>query len=308
MNAIPSFNRPSTGTGSASPDLLNLLRTVDQNIPPEIRERLMSRLDRMLSYTPKVAFLGKTGAGKSSLCNALFGQKICPVSDVESCTREPQELMARLGRSTGIALLDVPGVGENDERDTEYRALYDSLLPEVDVILWVIKADDRALAVDMDVYAQCVAPHVSQGKPLLLVLNQADAISPQREWDRVRCQPGPTQTANLLRKAEVVARQFGLHQSQVVAVSAEEGYGLGNLVERMVERLPDEHKASLVTRVAPQHRSENLVHETRSAVRRVVEGAMKGAAVGAAAGARFGWMGAAAGAVLGGIGGFLGLW
>lgn len=75
-----------------------------------------------MSYEPKIGIFGKTGVGKSSLCNALFGKDICSISDVEACTRNPQEVFLGMGQK-GIKLLDVPGVGENSERVKEYAQL-----------------------------------------------------------------------------------------------------------------------------------------------------------------------------------------
>jgi hypothetical protein len=40
---------------------------------------------------------GKTGAGKSSLCNALFAGEVSPVSDVAACTREPLRFRLQVG-------------------------------------------------------------------------------------------------------------------------------------------------------------------------------------------------------------------
>ncbi|WP_432652243.1 GTPase [Providencia rettgeri] len=34
--------------------------------------------------------MGKTGVGKSSLCNALFQSTLCPISAVSGCTRSEQ--------------------------------------------------------------------------------------------------------------------------------------------------------------------------------------------------------------------------
>ncbi|MBW6101324.1 hypothetical protein HTY54_20665 [Escherichia coli] len=40
--------------------------------------------------------------------------------------------------------LTCPGVGESRDRDAEYEALYRDILLELDSVLWLIKADDRA--------------------------------------------------------------------------------------------------------------------------------------------------------------------
>ncbi len=41
-----------------------------------------------VSHEPVIGIMGKSGAGKSSLCNALFQGEVTPVSDVHAGTRE----------------------------------------------------------------------------------------------------------------------------------------------------------------------------------------------------------------------------
>lgn len=40
-----------------------------------------------------------------------------------------------------MIITDLPGVGESRDRDAEYEALYRDILPELDLVLWLIKAD-----------------------------------------------------------------------------------------------------------------------------------------------------------------------
>lgn len=88
------------------------LRQRGINLSEEDCKRITEKINQVLSYEPRVGFFGKTGAGKSSLCNALFGQDIAPISDVEACTRNTQEILLGIGKK-GIKLIDVPGVGES---------------------------------------------------------------------------------------------------------------------------------------------------------------------------------------------------
>ncbi|MEV9454953.1 GTPase, partial [Klebsiella pneumoniae] len=95
--------------------------------------------------------------------------KVSAVSDVNACTRDILRFRLRSGRHS-LVIVDLPGVGENGQRDHEYRALYRRMLPELDLVLWVIKADDRALSVDEHFWHGVMQPYQQQ---VLFVLNQA---------------------------------------------------------------------------------------------------------------------------------------
>ncbi len=48
-----------------------------------------------------------------------------------------------------MTLVDLPGIGETPQHDQEYRELYRQLLPELDLIIWILRADERAYAADI---------------------------------------------------------------------------------------------------------------------------------------------------------------
>jgi len=218
-------------------------------IPPEQREAIEARLNEILTYVPKVGVFGKTGVGKSSLCNALFGQDICVISDVESCTRDPQEVLLNIG-GKGIKLVDLPGIGENEARNAEYAMLYNSFLPELDLVLWVIKGDDRAFSTDSEFYENIVKPYVNEQKlPFFFVVNQVDKIEPFREWDISAHKPGINQSANIDKKIEAVGRAFKYPKKNVIAISANEKYGLVDLVDTIAYALPKEKRMGFAREV-----------------------------------------------------------
>ncbi|MRW85344.1 GTP-binding protein [Pseudoduganella sp. FT26W] len=289
-------------------NILELLQELDSGFTDEQKKRIEKKIDEMLSYTPRIGVFGKTGVGKSSLCNALFGEDICEVSDVEACTRSAQDVILKMGKGKGITLIDVPGVGEDQQRDEEYSALYQKLLPELDAVLWVLKADDRANSVDLDFYNNVVKPQLQQGKPFIVVLNQVDKIEPFREWDEAARRPGPKQASNIDAKISVVAANFGLKKSQIMAVSAEEKFGLSGLVDEIIFSLPDEKKLAVAREVAAENLSSAARAEVKESTTKVIGRVISGATKGAAIGAKFGVPGALVGGVIGGIGGFFGLW
>ena len=85
-------------------------------LPENIRESIYRRINDVIGYEPVIGIMGKTGAGKSSLCNAIFKGDVCAVSYVEACTRETQEIRIQFGKRS-FRLIDIPGVGESAERD-----------------------------------------------------------------------------------------------------------------------------------------------------------------------------------------------
>ncbi|VDY90452.1 putative GTP-binding protein [Escherichia coli] len=118
-----------------------------------------------------------------------------------------------------MVITDLPGVGESQDRDAEYEALYRDILPELDLVLWLIKADDRALSVD-EYFWRHILHRGHQW--VLFVVMQADKTEPCHEWDMAGIQPSPAQAQNIREKTEAVFRLFRpVHP--VVAVSARTG-------------------------------------------------------------------------------------
>lgn len=248
---------------SDTSEVLNRLRENDiEGLTSDHIEQVLAKANEIVGYKPRVGILGKTGVGKSSLCNAIFGEEIAEVSDVDACTREPEEFLLSLDEESQITLVDVPGVGENRERDIEYANLYKKLLPKLDLVIWVLKADDRAYSTEETFYEDVVSPGLGNS-PFLIALNQVDKIKPLREWNLEMNRPGPNQHENITKKVSSVSDTFGVPSSDVVPISSSEGYGLVDLVYRVVFRLPDEKKFAFERKVSRKHSSEETKEEAR---------------------------------------------
>lgn len=204
---------------------------------------LREAIDQHVRYPAVVGVLGKRGAGKSSLCNALLGEEIAEVSEVHAGTLSPQELTVVYRQGKGLSLIDMPGIGAAE--DTQYleAPFYRDLLPECDLLLWLIKSDDRALGIDAQVYTELVRPFAEQaGVPVLCVISQADKIAPCQEWDWDLQQPGPAQWQNLQDKVSQLRRQFDLAALPICPVSVNSPYGLLQLLEVILRSLPHQRR------------------------------------------------------------------
>ncbi|AJJ11951.1 dynamin family protein [Yersinia rohdei] len=237
---------------------LNAIEKPLASLPPTICNHILKRLRSLMQYEPVIGIMGKTGAGKSSLCNALFQGEVTPVSDVNACTRDVLRLRLSSGDHS-LILVDLPGVGESEQRDEEYEYLYRKVLPDLDLILWVIKADDRAFSVDERFYRRVMSDHQQR---VLFVVNQADKIEPCHEWNASSNAPSPLQLTNIVTKLDSI-RQLFSPSHPVCAVSVRTEWNLPSMVETMMCCLPDRATSPLATQLHGRLCSEPVKKQAR---------------------------------------------
>jgi hypothetical protein len=211
------------------------------------------------------ALAGGTGAGKSSLLNALAAQEVSRPGATRPVTAEPvawvpADAAAELGpllrwvgvdrvvshhdpRFTDLCLLDLP---DYDSVEARHRATVDQVLPRVDAVCWVLdpeKYNDRVLHED---YLQPLAHHADRA---VFVVNRRDVIGDDRQVAAL--------TADLRRRLEA----DGISGRPVFVVSADppDGQGHGELEELrawLSERL--QAKAVVTERLAAECRQRGV--------------------------------------------------
>jgi GTP-binding protein Era len=165
-----------------------------------------------------VSLIGRPNAGKSTLLNALVGQKVAIVADKPQTTRTAIQGVVTLPEAQ-IVFVDTPGIHKADSQLN--KRLMDTVrnsLEERDLLLFV--ADAARKVGEEDRRAVDVARRI--GTPVILVLNKVDLLKDK---------------AALLPLIEEYKAFYEF--ADFVPVSAVKKIGLDDLRRVILERLPE---------------------------------------------------------------------
>ena len=164
-----------------------------------------------------VTVVGRPNVGKSTLVNALVGQKVAIVSNKPQTTRN--RILAVLNRPEGqIVLFDTPGL--HKPMHALNRRMVEAAtksLGQVDLVLWVVDAKEGYTPADR--YVRDLLGKTR--RPVILVVNKIDALP------RLQVLP-------------VIDRYQGLFEfAEIVPVSAKTGDNVERLAEVVLRHLPE---------------------------------------------------------------------
>ena len=121
-----------------------------------------------------VAVAGRPNVGKSTLVNALVGEKVAITSRVPNTTRRRIYGVAN-GEDYQLVLADLPGFQRPMDKLTErMQSTVDSSFEDIDVVLFVMSARERIGAGDRFIARRVYA----LGIPVIVALNKVDNLKP----------------------------------------------------------------------------------------------------------------------------------
>ena len=166
-----------------------------------------------------IAIIGRPNVGKSTLVNALLGQKIAAVSPKPQTTRRRQLGILTTDKYQ-LVFVDTPGMHSARHKLGEFlNQEAQESLEGVDVILWLV--DSSAKATEEDKQIGLLLDKLPRRTPLVLAANKMDLV------------PADALTARLEAYQASVRKE-----AKVISISATQNRNIHELIELLVSLSP----------------------------------------------------------------------
>lgn len=165
-----------------------------------------------------VLFFGKTGAGKSSTLNALFGLNWA-TDDAIACTKEPQFTYLDTSQYPDlpyeqVRVVDLPGIGESLTDDERYMPYYEEWIPQTHSLVWVTQADTRAYKRD-EIFLSKLIPLFQPSLFLTIALNKIDYLGVDEGEKPFNLELGEPSEDQLRQIPEKLEDVYGIFKSAI---------------------------------------------------------------------------------------------
>lgn len=177
-----------------------------------------------MNTTPKgerlhIALFGKRNAGKSSLINAITGQKLAIVSDVKGTTTDPVYKAMELLPLGPVMFIDTPGLDDEGALGALRVQKAKEVLRKTDIALLVVDGSSKeACALEFEMEKELLQRQI----PYLWIVNKSD-----------------------LGQSKVVEELLA-KKEKIICVSNKEGESITQLKEKIAKIVPTEEERPLV--------------------------------------------------------------
>jgi GTP-binding protein HflX len=210
----------------------------------EVRvHRRQYRSRRKRAAMPVVAIVGYTNAGKSTLLNAVSGADVL-VEDKLFATLDPTT--RRVTLPDGRAVLFTDTVGFINKLPTQLVAAFRATLEEIneaDLLLHVVDITHHNVREQSSTVEQVLRALGADDSPVVTALNKIDLLS--AEWEEATGEEVEGEAAAQPAAVEAILEMMKAYPN-CVAISAERGFGLSQLLHRVEEVLSEDLVSVLV--------------------------------------------------------------
>ena len=192
---------------------MTITQKADENIMENNQENKKNNKQFKSGFA---TLIGRPNVGKSTLMNALIGQKIAITSNRPQTTRNRIQTVYTSDEGQ-IVFLDTPGIHKAKNKLGDYMVnVAERTISEVDVIVWLVEPTDYIGAGEQHIIEQLKKTNT----PVILVINKIDTVKKEL----------------LLTFIDVYRKQIDF--AEIVPVSALKKDGLDVLIECIMKYLP----------------------------------------------------------------------
>lgn len=235
------------------------------DVNAKAQKEVMDALNKEIREKPfKVAVIGKSGVGKTSIlenCFGATGNASNRISTIGEGTTEIEERIYPIEDGFTLSIADMPGLRNDITKDEKvYIPLYKSILPGCDVIVYVIDASAKTIGSDIKILRDTVIPICTEAKNdanIIIVLNKIDTIGetfpealtdPDYHWDEKDNKPTDKLKEIIANKINVINMQLikhdivkcekedsGVDMEKIVIMSAIYAYNMRGFLDAILE-------------------------------------------------------------------------
>lgn len=144
---------PDKGEDDSNKINLDALKKI---MSPEDFNLISDKLEQETKHPPKVAVIGKSGVGKTTTINNLFNAQL-KTSPTTVGTTKAQTKEFILSTGGTLTVVDLPGYGRSEAEDREYKKIYETIIPECDIVLLILQANTRDFSDDIEMIKEITA-------------------------------------------------------------------------------------------------------------------------------------------------------